>query len=106
MAHKLSQNDFEHLENKNSKFRTAIVGKANIVPMYFYLLLKTFVRDGAKIFAWSRPNAEVHVHTVLGDSDVNCKQGAMISSILYLYLILDDRSTVCGSKNTSLSIHH
>ena len=70
------------------------MGKANIVPMYFYLLLKTFVRDGAKIFAWSRPNAEVHVHTVLGDSDVNCKQGAMIFSILYLYLILDNRSTV------------
>ena len=82
------------------------MGKANIVPMYFYLLLKTFVRDGAKIFAWSRPNAGVHVHTVLGDSDVNCKQGAMISSILYLYLILDNRSTVCGSKNTSPSIHH
>ena len=80
--------------------------KANIVPIHFYLLLKMFVRDGAKIFAWSRPNAEVHVHTVLGDSDVNCKQGAMISSILYLYLILDDRPSVCGSKNTSLSIHH
>ena len=76
------------------------MGKANIVPMYFYLLLKTFVRDGAKIFAWSRPNAEVHVHIVLGDSDVNCKQGATNSSILYLYLILDDRSTTCESKNT------
>ena len=73
---------------------------ASIVPIHFYLLLKMFVRDGAKTFAWSRPNAEVHVHIVLGDSDVNCKQEAMNSSILYLYSILDDRSNACEFKNT------
>ena len=57
--------------------RMAIVNKASIARIPFYLWLKINVRVGARIFAWCLHSAVDPALFVHGDFDVKNKQGVM-----------------------------
>ena len=58
-------------------YRMAIVNKASIARIPFYLWLKINVRVGARIFAWCLHSAVDPALFVHGDFDVKNKQGVM-----------------------------
>ena len=58
------------------KFRMVIVSLNNTARIHSYLLSKTCVLDGVKIYVSSLLNVVVHAQYVLGDSGVKNKQEA------------------------------